>query len=493
MTAKTRATVEFGDFQTPPALARNACRVLKRMGVSPASIVEPTCGTGAFLRACVEEFSHASAVLGVEVNPEHVRAAQAVPGVRVERDDFFQRDWPATLDALAEPILVIGNPPWVTNSAVGALRGSNLPTKSNFQRHAGLDAITGKSNFDISEWMLLHLLDWLSGRRAVLAMLCKTVVARKVLVHAWTQRLQVASSAMFSIDAASHFGAAVDACLLVCTLEPGAASQECAVYSELNASAPSSRFAFRAGQLVADLDGFSAFGHLGGTSPIKWRSGIKHDCSRVMELRPRGSGTFENGLGEVARLESSHVYPMLKSSEVVKARPTPTRYMLVTQRSVGEDTTRIATAAPSTWAYLQANAEHLDRRASVIYRNRPQFSVFGVGPYSFAPWKVVTSGFYKRLDFRCIGPVEGKPVVLDDTCYFLPCWTESNALALADLLNSHAAKAFLRSFIFWDAKRPITAQLLASLDLGKLAREVGVDLPAWSDAPDAATLLGQVT
>lgn len=121
-------------------------------------------------------------------------------------------------------------------------------------------------------------------------------------------------------------------------------------------------------------------------------------------------------------------------------------------------------------------------------KNRPRFSVFGVGPYSFAPWKVATSGFYKRLDFRCIGPVEGRPVVLDDTCYFLPCWNESDATALADLLNSHAARAFFRSFIFWDSKRPITAQLLASLDLRKLARETGVDLPTLADAPEAAAL-----
>src|SRR5690606_29827159 len=161
----------------------------------------------------------------------------------------------------------------------------------------------------------------------------------------WTRRLQVASAATFSIDAASHFGAAVDACLLVCKLEPGAASQECATYPELNAPAPSSKFALRAGQLVADLHGFDSFGHLGGTSRVKRRAGVKDDCHRLMEVRPRGGATFETGLGEVVSLERSHVYPMLKSSEVVKAQPTPSRYMLVTQRSVGEDTTRIATEA----------------------------------------------------------------------------------------------------------------------------------------------------
>ncbi len=75
--------------------------------------------------------------------------------------------------------------------------------------------------------------------------------------------------------------------------------------------------------------------------------------------------------------------------------------MLITQHTTGADTSRIAQKAPHTWDYLQSYAHLLDRRASSIYRNRPRFSIFGVGPYSFAPWKVATFGFYKQLAFRC--------------------------------------------------------------------------------------------
>ena len=127
-----------------------------------------------------------------------------------------------------------------------------------------------------------------------------------------------------------------------------------------------------------------------------------------MELRPDGGDDFENGLGEVVSLESTYLYPMLKSSELMKPDPTPSRYMLVTQRLVGEDTPQIEYEAPRTWDYLQSHAARLDARASSIYRNRPRFSVFGVGPYSFAPWKVAISGFYKRLDFRCVRSHRGQ-------------------------------------------------------------------------------------
>ena len=481
MSVRTNKTVEFGDFQTPYTLARRVCELLRRLEVLPKSIVEPTCGRGSFLRAATATFPECATTLGFDINPKYVQVANTVAGVEVHCEDFFEKDWARTLSSLPDPILVLGNPPWVTNSAMGVLGGENLPAKSNFQRLSGLDAITGKSNFDISEWMLVRLLKLLSGREAVLAMLCKTTVARKTLNHAWRMNLQVATSSVYSVDAHKHFEASVDACLLVCKLKPGVSSRESASYQSLEASAPNSIFALRDGQLVADLGAFKTYGHLGGQFPRKWRSGVKHDCSRVMELRPIARDYFKNGLGEVVRLESTHLYPMLKSSDLTKLHPNPSRFMLVTQRSTADDTSSIKREAPRTWDYLLSHSEQLDRRASSIYSKRPRFSIFGVGPYSFAPWKVATSGLYKRLDFRCIGPVEGKPVMLDDTCYFLPCQTEHDAKVLADLLNSEAARGFFRSFIFWDAKRPITIQLLASLDLGMLAKEAGMPLPAWTD------------
>ena len=72
--------------------------------------------------------------------------------------------------------------------------------------------------------------------------------------------------------------------------------------------------------------------------------------------------------------------------------------------------------------------------------------------------------------------------------YFLLCRTRQNAALLTDPLNSKAATGFLRSLMFWDAKRPISAQVLVNLDLGLLAEETGVALPEWSANPQYLTL-----
>ncbi len=483
MIKKAINRIEFGDFQTPDPLAEEICILLRGMGVVPKTIVEPTCGQGSFLRACLNVFPECSRLLGFDVNSDYVQQAQALPRVEVQLENFFYKDWHGTLDTLDDEILVIGNPPWVTNSTVGSINGENLPTKSNFQRLRGFDAVTGKSNFDISEWMLLQLIEALSGKQAVIAMLCKTVVARKVLSHIWKHSLQVTKSAIYSIDADKHFGAAVSACLLVCYLRPGSESTECDIHQHLGLESACSRIGLRDDRLVSDLGAFRNYAHLAGKCPLKWRSGVKHDCARVVELRPKSNNEFENKLGETVRLESSYLFPMLKSSELARPDSTPSRLMLVTQRSVGEDTSRIQHVAPMTWAYLLSHEHLFNRRSSSIYKNRPRFSIFGIGPYSFAPWKVAISGFYKRFDFRCIGPFDDRPVVVDDTCYFLPCRTEGDAALLTALLNSESAKGLLRSLAFWDAKRPITAQLLGNLDLSKLADEAGVSLPSWVDTP----------
>lgn len=62
--------------------------------------------------------------------------------------------------------------------------------------------------------------------------------------------------------------------------------------------------------------------------------------------------------------------------------------------------------------------------------------------------------------------------MLDDTCYFLPFQTKEEAERVADLLNSQTAKESLESFIFWDAKRPITVDILQRLNLAALESEL---------------------
>ncbi len=475
---KTKAVAEFGDFQTPRELALAATKVLCRLGIQPRSIIEPTCGRGAFLAAAADSFRKAEAIIGIDINPDHLRAAKSATnrsGLHVElrQGDFFKLDWKSVVTKTGQPWLIIGNPPWVTSSNLGAIEGDNLPEKSNFHGRKGIEAITGKSNFDISEWMLLRYFDWLAGSLGTIAVLCKTAVARKILLHVWKKKVPLRAANIYKIDALGHFGAAVDACFFVVEIEPGAHAITCDVFESLNAKACSHTIGFLDGHIIADVAGFSRHRSLlGPEEHYVWRSGVKHDCSKVMELTVTPEG-YQNGLGETVVLEDDILFPMLKSSDISNGRIKCRGVMVVTQQLVGQDTRYIRTKAPKTWNYLTRHAALLERRGSVIYKNKPAFSIFGVGPYSFAPWKVAISGFYKKLSFVTIGPINGRPVVFDDTIYLLPCWSKEEACFIEELLCSEAAQALFHSMIHWDEKRPITVEILKRLSINKLARMLG--------------------
>jgi hypothetical protein len=476
-TAKSTLTWEYGDFQTPAELVHRCLQRLNQQGITPASVLEPTCGRGEFLIQAAHLFRNVQRFVGVEINDGYLQQLhQRLSGVYINSPiqtihaDFFQADWQNIIAELPQPLLILGNPPWVTNSDLSVLQSENLPVKSTFQQKQGLDALTGKSNFDISEWMVLQYLEWLKGGVGTIAVLCKTSVARKVLAYAWKRKYPIADACIYSINAPTYFNASVDACFFILQVTGEKGIPQCPVYNSLESDTPSTIIGYKEHLLIANQSLYQQWCFLKGTDPVySWRSGIKHDAAKIMELE-KNNGTYRNGNNEKLYIESIYLYPLLKSSDIYQGRVTnPRKHLLVTQTYIGEATTPIQSHAPMTWAYLQQNAEHLNRRASSIYRNRPPFSIFGVGDYTFAPWKVAISGFYKNFQFSIVGPIQGRPVVFDDTVYFLPCASETEATFIRDLLNSTPALEFFESMTFWNDKRPITIDLLKRLNLHTLA------------------------
>ena len=466
-----KTKVEYGDFQTPIELAELVCQKLIELGVNPDAIVEPTCGVGNFINASSRLFRSTDKILGVEINQQYVEEIKTRQQLdldkRIEiiKADFFQFDWRSQLDKLDGQLLVIGNFPWVTNSQQGIIGGKNLPSKVNFQNHIGLDAITGKSNFDISEWMLIQSIEWFQQRGGYLSMLCKTSVARKILNHLRNRNLNLAYCASYNIDAKKYFNASVESCLLFCKFDGISTNYFCDVFDSLE-STEYQRIGYRHNILVRDVIVFDRVSELYHSTPeLKWRSGVKHDCSSVMELRKIDSKLI-NGFGDAVDIEDTYLFPLLKGSDVAQNRIQNTdRYVLVTQRFVGEPTDAIEYLAPKTWRYLESHAKYLDNRKSKIYLKNPRFSIFGIGSYTFAPWKIAICGLYKKLEFRLIGQLNDRGVIFDDTVYFIGFDDRTSACQAFDSLTSAPVRDFYSSLIFWDEKRPIKSSILNSLNL----------------------------
>jgi hypothetical protein len=474
-------TKEFGDFQTPTELSLEIISKLNNEGLSPASFLEPTCGKGSFIFALLDIYPSIP-INGIDINPDYIhninkrfKSSKERTNVHLEVNDFFEINWKEKLSSLPQPVLVIGNPPWITVSDQGLINGKNIPQKSNLFNFRGIDSITGKSNFDISEWMIFELLKAMNKTDNSLAMLCKVSVARRLFRIAHLKKFTIYSFKIYLINAEKHFNASVDACLLLCRFNPKKIITTCDIHSSLNNSKINSTLSFFDKYIVNDYTKFKQLNHLIGKNLPEWRSGIKHDAKKVMEFE-KLDGVLFNGFKEKIDIEPTCLFPLLKGSDLIHNRiKTNNRFLLVTQRYIGENTDKLKTNVPKTWDYLKKYESILSGRASSIYRNKPPFSIFGVGEYTFCSWKIAISGFHKKICFRLISLIEKKPVVFDDTCYFLPCLSKEEATLRYRLLQHPTVSEFLNLFIHWKSKRPITKQILQLLDLQKLRKEVNLD------------------
>lgn len=470
--------VEFGDFQTPNALAKQVIELISHNFPRPEIVIEPTCGLGSFIEEAYNKWDNQCAYYGFEINKkyyEHLnKKFSYLDDIEIKLQNFFLFDWNSFFNNFSnKEIAIIGNPPWVTNSTMGNIAGDNLPKKSNFQKLKGFDSKTGKSNFDIAEWIIIELIKFTKSCTGYLALLCKTATARKVLTYFWKKNISIGKADLYLIDAKKDFNVSVDACLFVVNFSTKDKEKCASVYSSLLSNKELLyKFGIYKGQLISNLIDYKRYEYLDGFSSYRWRSGIKHDASKIMELTLKNNKLI-NGLGEIVDIEDTYIYPLLKSSDVGNGRLVPRKFVIVTQKKVGEDTDIIKATAPKTWEYLNRHIDRLNNRKSSIYKNKPLFSIFGIGEYSFSNWKVGISSLYKNITFYTIPPYNGKPMMLDDTCYFIPCASEEEAKYWTKLLNSNEMKRFLHSLIFIDAKRPITIDILKRIDMAALSRKFG--------------------
>ncbi len=483
--ANSQKTKEWGDFQTPPGLARRVCQYLSKVGVVPSTIVEPTYGQGNFIIAALDAFPTVGLVYGIEIQEKyewHLKIAlliKALPEhhctteIELHRDDIFSHVFSERL-LETNDILVIGNPPWVTNAELGALGSDNLPTKLNIKTLNGMDALTGKSNFDISEYILLRLLDFFSHRQGTLAMLCKSATAKNIVEILPQKQFPVSNIRMLGFDANREFGVTVDACLLTMDLGAPQAARTCQVATLENPDRVTRVFGWVDDKFVSNVEAYRSNSDLDGKSVLVWRQGLKHDCAPIMELEVR-EGTLVNGKEEVVDVEEEYLYWLLKSSDLRGFEGNhPHKKVIVTQSRLGEDTLILQTNAPKLWKYLMKNKQFFEKRKSSIYRDKPPFSIFGIGEYSFKNYKVAISGLYKQPNFTLISPIGNRPVMLDDTCYFLGFDNYIDALFTTSLFNSAPIIQFLSSVVFQDAKRPYTKDVLMRINTARAASKLSL-------------------
>ena len=466
---------EYGDYQTPVEFTEKVCMYIKEVcHINPTAIIEPTCGVGHFLKSSL--LFDANEYYGIEINKEYCDICKKEINndkVKIINSDFFSFSTKSLIKD-SRQILIIGNPPWITNSTLSTLNSKNLPLKTNFKKEKGINAITGRGNFDICESIILQIINEYKNTNAFITMLCKTSVARNIFKELKRNYINFKLCKILEFDAVKVFDISASACVLLIHLSEKEDTLDfCNIYDFENSEVLKSQIKFSDGNFYnkkdTDIENFD------GVCCFEWRQGVKHDCSKIMELSLQ-NGNLQNGRNEIIQIENDIVFPLIKSSMFKSPIIHDfSKYVIVTQKKVREETKYIKTELPKTWKYLNDNIMLFENRKSSIYNNAPLFSMFGIGKYSYSKYKVGVSGFYKKPLFSVLYSDDGKPVMTDDTSYFI-CFDKFDTAYIAMLiLNSEKVQKFLTNLVFLDDKRPYTKKILGRIDFSKIVKVLTIN------------------
>jgi hypothetical protein len=476
--------IEYGDFQTPQSLANTVCKYLKNNNINPEIIIEPTAGFGNFLISSLEYFDNIKYVFCIEINKFYTiitklrlifylefHNPKIFPVIKIYNDSIFDFDFNKFNIENDKNILVIGNPPWVTNTKLGNLNSSNLPVKTNFKSLRGLDAMTGKSNFDISEYITLMLIEYFQNKDAVLCFLVKNTVVKNIIYDQKNNKYKLSNLKKIVFDANKEFNVSVDACMFYADFNKSVEYEieEINLYDDSHVA----DFGWHGNNFVSNGKNYKLYKQFDGKSQLTWRSGIKHDLAKIMQLKKK-NGIFINGLGEEFELEEDLVYSYLKGSFLKnKLINSSNLFTIITQTNLSYTNSENFEKFPLTLNYLREHEQYFNARKSAIYKNKAKFAIFGIGDYSFSPYKIGIASLYKKFSVTLIMPDEnGKPIMPDDTCYFLGFNSFKDALITFGLLNSSIVNDFINSIAFNDSMRKFTKEVLMRINLVKIAESI---------------------
>jgi len=214
----------------------------------------------------------------------------------------------------------------------------------------------------------------------------------------------------------------------------------------------SRRKALEAIQKVLGSSAYQA--HAGVTT---WANGVY--WLEVISERPDGLLMVRNVTEGAKRkvdqintaLEPDLVYPLLRGRDVQRwyARPS-LRILMVqdpkTRRGIDEEV--LQQQYPKTWAYLKRFEKILRERSGFkryftrkdkhghIVETGPFYSMFNVGDYTFAPWKVVWPNMGNRVSAAVISSAGEKPILPQHILSLIPTDNAAEAYYISALINS---------------------------------------------------------
>ncbi|MEL6310342.1 MAG: SAM-dependent DNA methyltransferase, partial [Chloroflexota bacterium] len=143
-------------------------------------------------------------------------------------------------------------------------------------------------------------------------------------------------------------------------------------------------------------------------------------------------------------LEADLIYPLLRGRDVNRWQADPTVHILMLQNPEtrqGYDADWLRKNYPRTYAYIQRFEDALRQRATLkryFDEDVPFWTMFNIGTYTFAPYKVIWHGFGRsRMHAVVVGEKDGKAIMSNQAMHpFVGIQDEDEAHYIAACLNS---------------------------------------------------------
>lgn len=199
-----------------------------------------------------------------------------------------------------------------------------------------------------------------------------------------------------------------------------------------------------------------------------------------IEAAKRGCVRFSNldAIGKIgvealeAEVESDVVYPLLRGRDVKRWGSDRTAYILVPQDpkqpSKGIAQPVFQNKFPKASGYFAKFKHQLESRSG--YKKylkpvgEPYYSLYNIGPYTFAPYKVVWKEQSSELQCAVVSSIDNKVIIPDHKLMLVPFESEIEAHFVCSLLNSSVSRFIVLSYAISTQQ---STHILANINIPK--------------------------
>ncbi|WP_135257741.1 Eco57I restriction-modification methylase domain-containing protein [Thermus caldilimi] len=194
----------------------------------------------------------------------------------------------------------------------------------------------------------------------------------------------------------------------------------------------------------------------GGANAVYWVGLVLKRPNRLWVVRNLTEGAKVKVKEVTETIEPDLLYPLIRGRDVQRWRAEPSAWIIVPKYPEKPGRTipmhQMQHLYPKTYGYFERFEEVLRKRAdamvkSAIARGEPFYFYGAVGPYTFAPWKVVWREVAHTLDATVVPPKEGKPTIPAHTLVSVGCASKDAAHYLCSVLNSSCTRLTVQSYI----------------------------------------------